>query len=35
LATVAGSAQELTNSNFDSVVKQSGKNAFIKFLAPW
>jgi len=35
LATVAGSAVELTNANFDKEVKQSGKNAFVKFLAPW
>jgi len=35
LAGVAGSAVELTNSNFETLVKQSGKNAFIKFLAPW
>jgi hypothetical protein len=34
-ATAAGGAVELTKANFDSVVKQSGKNAFVKFLAPW
>jgi hypothetical protein len=32
---VSGSAVELTKANFDKEVKQSGKNAFIKFLAPW
>jgi len=26
---------ELTKSNFQAEVKDSGKNAFIKFLAPW
>ncbi len=26
---------DLTNENFDAEVKDSGKNAFIKFLAPW
>jgi hypothetical protein len=28
-------AFELTNANFESEVKTSGKNAFVKFLAPW
>lgn len=28
-------AVELTNGNFAAEVKDSGKNAFIKFLAPW
>jgi hypothetical protein len=28
-------AVELKASNFDAEVKNSGKNAFIKFLAPW
>ena len=35
---VAGSsagAVELTKSNFKAEVKDSGKNAFVKFLAPW
>ena len=26
---------ELTQETFDKAVFQSGKNAFIKFLAPW
>jgi len=30
-----GGAVELSADNFDSVVLNSGKNAFIKFLAPW
>jgi len=34
-ATVAGSAVELTPDNYDKEVTQSGKAAFIKFLAPW
>lgn len=29
------SAVELTDANFQSLVKDSGKNAFIKFQAPW
>jgi len=28
-------ALELTPSNFDAEVIDSGKSAFIKFLAPW
>jgi len=35
---VAGSAAdslELTPDNYDTLVTQSGKAAFIKFLAPW
>ena len=28
-------ALELTPDNFDKEVLQSGKSAFIKFLAPW
>jgi protein disulfide-isomerase A6 len=38
LALVGGAnagAIELTESNFDAEVMQSGKSAFIKFLAPW
>lgn len=35
VATALGGAVELTASNFDSLVKDSGKNAFIKFQAPW
>jgi hypothetical protein len=32
---VSAGALELTKANFDAEVKQSGKNAFVKFLAPW
>jgi len=32
---VASEAVELTPDNFDAEVTQSGKAAFIKFLAPW
>jgi hypothetical protein len=39
LAAVAGTAAAgsvtLTDSNFDAEVFDSGKNAFIKFQAPW
>ena len=39
LAAVLGSAAagsvSLTDSNFDTEVFDSGKNAFIKFQAPW
>ena len=31
----ARGALELTPENFDKEVKESGKAAFIKFLAPW
>ena len=31
----ASAALELTPDNFDKEVLQSGKAAFIKFLAPW
>ena len=34
-ASAAGNAVELTPDNFDKEVTQSGKAAFIKFLAPW
>ena len=38
-ALVASSASattlELTQENFDQEVLESGKSAFIKFLAPW
>ena len=34
-ATAAGNALELTPDNFDKEITQSGKAAFIKFLAPW
>jgi len=33
--TVNGHAVELTKDNFDATVHDSGKNAFVKFLAPW
>jgi thiol-disulfide isomerase/thioredoxin len=32
-ATAAGSAFDLNNGNFDDAV--AGKNAFVKFFAPW
>ena len=39
LAAVTATAAEgpvvLTNSNFEAEVKESGKAAFVKFLAPW
>jgi len=35
LATASAGAVELKASNFDAEVKGSGKNAFVKFLAPW
>jgi protein disulfide-isomerase A6 len=31
----SGSAVELTPDNWDKEIAQSGKAAFIKFLAPW
>ena len=34
-AGASAGAVELTGSNFDAEVKNSGKNAFVKFLAPW
>jgi hypothetical protein len=34
-ASVSGTAVELTPDNYDKEVTQSGKAAFIKFLAPW
>ena len=33
VASVHGGAVEMTATNFDDLT--SGKNAFIKFLAPW
>jgi hypothetical protein len=33
--SVNGHAVELTKSNFDATVHDGGKNAFVKFLAPW
>jgi len=35
LAASAHGALELTPDNFDKEITQSGKAAFIKFLAPW
>jgi len=32
---VASEAVDLTPDNFDKEVLNSGKSAFIKFLAPW
>jgi len=35
VAGSAGAAMELTPENFDTEVFESGKAAFVKFLAPW
>jgi len=35
LFAAASAAIELTPDNFDQEVFQSGKAAFVKFLAPW
>jgi len=35
LASCHGAAVELNNDNFDELVVNSGKNGFVKFLAPW
>jgi len=35
LAGAAAGAVDLKASTFDAEVKNSGKNAFVKFLAPW
>ena len=35
LAGAAAGAVDLKMSTFDAEVKSSGKNAFVKFLAPW
>jgi hypothetical protein len=35
LPVLSDGATELTGSNFEDVVMSSGKNSFIKFLAPW
>jgi hypothetical protein len=34
-STVSGGAVELTKGNFKEHVYDSGKGAFVKFLAPW
>jgi hypothetical protein len=33
--TATSSAMELTSDNYQTEVFGSGKNAFVKFLAPW
>jgi len=35
LGTAAAGSVTLTDSNFDAQVFDAGKNAFIKFQAPW
>ena len=35
VAGALGGAVELTTDNYQSEVFGSGKNAFVKFLAPW
>lgn len=35
LGMACGGAVELTDSSFDDAVFKSGKNSFVKFLAPW
>jgi hypothetical protein len=35
IACASGSAVEMTKTNFQELVVDSGKNAFVKFLAPW
>jgi len=35
VASASAGSTVLTKSNFDAEVKESGKNAFIKFQAPW
>jgi len=35
VAAVCGDAVEITDSNYEEVMFKSGKNAFVKFLAPW
>jgi len=35
IAGAAGEAVNLNKANFDAEVFGSGKNAFVKFLAPW
>jgi hypothetical protein len=31
----SASAIEMNSGNFNALVKESGKNAFVKFQAPW
>jgi hypothetical protein len=31
----SASAIEMNGGNFNALVKESGKNAFVKFQAPW
>ena len=35
LAGASAGAFELKSGTFEAEVKNSGKNAFVKFLAPW
>jgi hypothetical protein len=35
VAGASAGAVDLTDANFDAEVHESGKAAFIKFLAPW
>jgi len=35
VAQAAGEAVQLTEKNFEDQVVNSGKSAFVKFLAPW
>ena len=35
VTSAQSSAVELTKDNFDATVHDGGKNAFVKFLAPW
>ncbi len=35
LGRAVGGAVDLTSANYDAEVVNSGKNAFVKFLAPW
>jgi len=35
ILAVAAHGVELTKSSFNTDVKESGTNAFVKFLAPW
>jgi hypothetical protein len=34
-ANAAGAVPSLTEANFEDQVFNSGKNAFVKFFAPW